>query len=89
MLERAAILSSATLLGVEDIEFHAAKPLPPREEPPSSMTLHEVQRDHIVRVLKLEKNNVARAAQHLGVSRSTLYDMLDRFGIERTGGDPE
>jgi DNA-binding NtrC family response regulator len=89
VLERAAILSSATLLGVEDIEFHAAKPAPPREEPPSSMTLHEVQRDHIVRVLKLEKNNVARAAQHLGVSRSTLYEMLDRFGIERTGGVPE
>jgi len=94
VLERAAILSSNTLLKADDLEFHAATPAAPPDRPAESadversMTLQDVQREHIVRVLKLEKNNVAKAAARLGVSRSTLYEMLERFGIERTDGDP-
>jgi DNA-binding NtrC family response regulator len=51
------------------------------------MTLQDVQKEHIARVLKLEKNNVAKAAARLGVSRSTLYEMLERLGIERSDSD--
>ena len=64
----------------EDLQFGAggtvaAEPLG------SHLTLEEVERIHIERVLAEEKGRVARAAERLGVSRSSLYDRLRRFGI--------
>jgi transcriptional regulator of acetoin/glycerol metabolism len=47
------------------------------------MTLEEMTRQHIVRVLALEHGSVVNAAKRLGVSRSALYEMLKRFGIQR------
>ena len=45
-------------------------------------TLLEVERGFIERVLEEEKN-VTRAAQRLGMARSTLYQKLHRLGITR------
>lgn len=42
------------------------------------MTLEEVQARHLEYVLKLVDGNKARAAEVLGVSRATIYDMLAR-----------
>jgi DNA-binding NtrC family response regulator len=42
------------------------------------MTLEEVQSRHLEYVLKLVDGNKARAAEVLGVSRATIYDMLAR-----------
>ncbi len=81
VLERAAILASSTLLQADDIELpHGAPPLPTESAP---MTLEEMTRQHIVRVLALEHGNVVNAAKRLGVSRSALYEMMKRFGIQR------
>jgi two-component system response regulator AtoC len=42
------------------------------------MTLEEVQSRHLEYILKLVEGNKARAAEILGVSRATIYDMLAR-----------
>jgi DNA-binding NtrC family response regulator len=42
------------------------------------MTLEEVQTRHLEYILKLVDGNKARAAEVLGVSRATIYDMLAR-----------
>jgi DNA-binding NtrC family response regulator len=42
------------------------------------MTLEEVQAQHVEFVLKMLGGNKARAAEVLGVSRATIYDMLAR-----------
>jgi DNA-binding NtrC family response regulator len=44
------------------------------------VTLEEVQARHLEYVLKLVDGNKARAAEVLGVSRATIYDMLARRG---------
>jgi DNA-binding NtrC family response regulator len=52
--------------------------------PPTSgmpVTLEEVERLHIARVLAEESGNVGNAARRLGVPRSTLYKKIGRFGI--------
>jgi two-component system, NtrC family, response regulator AtoC len=45
-------------------------------------TLDQVERDHIIRVLSIAVDSKSRAAEMLGVSRSTLYDKMKRYGIE-------
>jgi DNA-binding NtrC family response regulator len=52
------------------------------------LTLEEVERRHIERVLQAERGNVRRAAARLGLPRSSLYQKISRFGIrlaERSG----
>jgi two-component system NtrC family response regulator len=35
----------------------------------------------VIQALALAQNNVSRAAELLGVSRPTLYDLLERCGV--------
>ncbi len=45
-------------------------------------TLDQVEREHIIRVLSIAGDSKSRAAEMLGVSRSTLYEKMKRYGIE-------
>jgi len=46
---------------------------------PDLITLEELQRRHLLRVLDRVGGNKARAAEVLGVSRATVYDMLAKM----------
>ena len=46
----------------------------------------EAERRAVVRVLGRVNGNIARAAEVLGVSRPTLYDLMNRFGIQKSSG---
>jgi DNA-binding NtrC family response regulator len=80
VLERAAILSQGQHLGPRDLRFS-----PPREAAESAddskLTLEEVERRHIEKVLGEERGHVERAARRLGVARSSLYERIKRLGI--------
>jgi len=41
------------------------------------MSLQQVERNHARRVLEMVGGNKLRAAEILGISRSTLYNLLD------------
>ena len=51
------------------------------------MTLREareaLERDMILRVLARHKDNITRAAEELGISRPTLYELMEKLGIGR------
>ena len=51
-------------------------------------TLEEVEKRHLIRVLKETKGNKVKAAKILGIDRRTLYRMAERFGLD-LGDDPE
>ncbi len=51
-----------------------------REE--ALLTLDEVQKRHLMRVLRETGGNKVRAAKILGIDRRTLYRMAERFGLE-------
>jgi DNA-binding NtrC family response regulator len=82
VLERAAVLARAPLLEPGDLRFDA--PGAPAAAPagyPPTLTLEEVERRHISRVLEDVGGKVAAAAERLGIPRSTLYLKLKQYGI--------
>jgi two-component system, NtrC family, response regulator AtoC len=46
------------------------------------LSLEEVEKRHLVRVLKEMKGNKVKAAKILGIDRRTLYRMAERFGLD-------
>jgi transcriptional regulator with PAS, ATPase and Fis domain len=50
-----------------------------------SLSLEEVTREHVLRVLERHRGNTTTASKQLGVSRTTLWRMLRRWGVSRTG----
>lgn len=47
-------------------------------------TLHDMERDHIMKVLAAVDHNQTEAAQILGIGRSTLWRKLREYGLETT-----
>ena len=48
----------------------------------ATLTLEEVEKRHLILVLKETKGNKVKAAKILGIDRRTLYRMAERFGID-------
>jgi DNA-binding NtrC family response regulator len=90
-IERAVSLSHGPLLTPEDlpevIRQHATNDADARlsqvdQLDEVSLTLEEVEKRHLVRVLKETKGNKVKAAKILGIDRRTLYRMAERFGLD-------
>jgi DNA-binding NtrC family response regulator len=60
-----------------------------REQGERLPTLEEVEKQHLIQVLRETGGNKARAAKILGIDRRTLYRMAERFGVALgdEGGD--
>jgi len=89
VLERAVILRrTTTTLTAQDLVFERIDLKPRVSDPGLNLSLAEVERQHIEKVLKLEDGNVGRAAKRLGISRSTLYERLKVHENSLTDGGP-
>jgi formate hydrogenlyase transcriptional activator len=77
-IERAVILSSGSSLRAPlgEIRESAA-------ESPGGATLEQVERDHILKVLRESGGVVTTAATRLGLHRTTLNAMMKKLGISR------
>lgn len=88
VLERATLLSPAADLGasVLDLPRRQGDPLTAADAP--LVTLDEVQRRHIARVLALTRGRIygeGGAAKILGLKPSTLQSRMERLGMRRAG----
>lgn len=100
-IERAVSLSHGPLLTPDDLpsQIRQASTVPePKLEVPEAaesvyLTLEEVEKRHLMRVLKETKGNKVKAAKILGIDRRTLYRMAERFGLDlgpdAEGGDKD
>lgn len=83
-LKRAVIMADGNRITADDLGLEAV------EEDFERLNLRhvrdEAERRAVLRVLARTNNNVARAAEILGISRPSLYDLMNRFDLKKEGG---
>jgi transcriptional regulator with GAF, ATPase, and Fis domain len=77
-MERAVILSRGPKLRAPLGEIRADA-----AEAPNSATLEQVEREHIIRILRQNGGVVSTTATRLGLPRTTLNAMMRKLGISR------
>lgn len=84
-MERAVALTRLEQLSVEDlpprIQGYKNSPLVITAEPDELVTLDELEKRYVARVLEAVGGNKSSAARVLGLDRTTLYRMLARFNL--------
>jgi len=89
VIESAVILAPATLLEVDDLRLdHTASRKPGVDSTAQwqPISLKELEKDHISRVLDHVNWNKKRAAELLGIERSTLYSRIRNLQLEPREG---
>ena len=81
VLERAQILAEEHTITLDDlpeniVEIRAAEPPSPGDDP---HLLREMERRHVLAMLRQEKGNKVRAAKVLGISRRALYRLIAKY----------
>jgi DNA-binding NtrC family response regulator len=86
-IERAAILAETDVVHSHDLpDKLRSNALPPGAEMDNgNVTLEDLERDHIKRVLGKVEGNKDRAAQMLGIHVSTLYRKMQRYRLDGPG----
>lgn len=83
-LKRAVIMADGNRITADDLGLEVV------EEDLDRLNLRQVrdeaERRAVLRVLARTNNNIARAAEVLGISRPSLYDLMNRFGLKRENG---
>ena len=92
-IKRAAIMADGQKVGAEDIGL--PRPTPGGEPVPDAFEFdlrrarEAAERQVVLSALAFANSNVQRAAELLGVSRPTLYDLMNRLAIRKTVGEIE
>jgi len=89
-MEHAVALARFDQITVEDLPekiraYRAERFVVAANDPTEIVTMDELERRYILRVLSLVGGNKSRAAQVLGFDRRTLYRKLERYGAAAGG----
>jgi DNA-binding NtrC family response regulator len=85
-IERAAILAETDVIHSHDLpdKLRSSSPVVATAEN-SGLTLEELEREHIKRMLDKVEGDKVKAAQALGIHLSTLYRKVQRYHLENEG----
>ncbi len=85
---RAVVMAEGTHITPTDLDipYQAARP----DDGSISLKVNQqrIETDLIMKAFTLSQGNLSRAAQELGISRSTLYRRLRQYGMDRTPDAP-
>jgi DNA-binding NtrC family response regulator len=76
-IERAVVIGKGRQIQLADLPFV----LPVTGPVSAGLSLEEMERKHIARVLEAETGNISRTAQVLRINRTTLYHKLKKYGL--------
>lgn len=94
-IERIKILADTNEITLEDIPFNIRMPKNPNQEPTHhasgldlsvDLSLEELEKQHILRILSFHQGNKTKTASSLGVTIKTLYNKLHRYGLLQDSG---
>lgn len=80
-LERAVIMSNGTVLQPEDFNLNAQQQNDADNLTLDQYKLEDVEKILIRKVLKKYNGNITQAASELGLTRSSLYRRLEKYGL--------
>lgn len=79
-LERAVIMSDSDTIQIEDFLFSSRSDKSAEIEI-DTYNLEEVEKNIIIKVLKQNQGNVTQAASILGLTRTSLYRRMEKYGL--------
>lgn len=83
LIERSVILCTGTEIEPADLGLPSPSKSSPRIVEDSGLSsLEEMEKDHIRKVISASNKNLSRAAEILGITRSTLYSKIRRYNLE-------
>jgi two-component system NtrC family response regulator len=87
VIKRAVVMADGNAIAAADLDLAAAPDeMPDAAEPLNLRAVREAAEQRaLVRALARANNNLTRAAELLGISRPTLYDLMGRFGMKPAG----
>ena len=84
-IERAVAMTSATVLGTDDFRFGGSTTSDSKSAASGATgdarSLEEMEKEHILVVLKRVDYNKSKASEVLGIDRATLYRKAQKYGI--------
>jgi len=81
VIERAVVPCQGQVFRRRDLRFDGAFEQPRPTTEMSHLTLEELERLHIARMLEEEQGRVEDAAKRLGISRSSLYHKISKYRL--------
>jgi transcriptional regulator with PAS, ATPase and Fis domain len=82
VLERAQILAEDHVISADDLPENLAESAPEPGAAGDPRRLRDVERRHVMDVLRRENGNKVQAARALGISRRALYRLIAKYHLE-------
>jgi transcriptional regulator of acetoin/glycerol metabolism len=83
-IERAMVVTKNKTLSVEDFNLNYGQV---KVDYHNDLSIDNVEKQHILRVLEKNNWNISRSAKVLGIDRVTVYKKMQKYGIERPSND--
>jgi DNA-binding NtrC family response regulator len=83
VIGNACMMANGKFIDIHDLPERLRSGVEHSPSDESLLSLDEVQRRHVMRVLERVGGNKARAAEVLGVGRATIYQLLSRMRLEK------
>jgi two-component system, NtrC family, response regulator len=82
-VKRAVIMTSGSRVTAKDLELEHAEEVASLSAPTLKQARENVEREMIQQALKKNAGRITSAAADLGISRPTLYELMDKLGISK------
>jgi transcriptional regulator with PAS, ATPase and Fis domain len=79
-IERAMVVTQKNVLSPDDFHLNHGNERPTYDP---DLSLENIEKSHLLRVLEKNRWNISRTAKVLGIDRVTVYKKLKKYGIER------